>query len=64
MTTSAGKEKTLSIEHSVSDESILKIAKEITVKFIEVGRITPGSFAADFRDIHQAIAITVRKSEQ
>jgi transposase len=64
MSTSAGKEKTITVQFPVSDESILKIAKEIAVKFIEVGRITPSSFAADFRDIHQAIATTVRKSEE
>lgn len=46
---------------SVSDESILKIAKEITVKFIEVGRVTPASFAADFKGIYTTIEQTVRK---
>ncbi|MFV0438943.1 MAG: hypothetical protein ACK5PS_16310 [Desulfopila sp.] len=48
----------------VSDESIVKIAKEITVKFIEVGRITPASFARDFTDIYSTIAAAVEKRSQ
>ncbi|EKD36306.1 MAG: hypothetical protein ACD_75C01558G0001 [uncultured bacterium] len=47
---------------SVSDEAILKIAKEITVKFIEVGRITPASFATAFAGIYSTIDKTVRKN--
>ena len=44
----------------VNDETILKIAKEITVKFIEVGRITPTTFASSFSSIYNAIDQTVR----
>jgi hypothetical protein len=44
----------------VTDEAILKIAKEITVKFIEVGRITPATFAAAFAGIYTTIDKTVR----
>lgn len=39
----------------VSDEFILKITKEITVKFIEVGRITPANFESAFNAIYGAI---------
>lgn len=46
---------------AVTDEAILKIAKEITVKFIEVGRITPATFAAAFAGIYTSIDKTVRK---
>lgn len=46
----------------VTDEAILKIAKEITVKFIEVGRITPASFASAFAGIYSTIDKTVRKN--
>lgn len=46
----------------VTDETILKIAKEITVKFIEVGRITPAGFATAFATIYSTIEKTVRKS--
>lgn len=45
---------------AVDDDTILKIAKEITVKFIEVGRITPTTFAAAFSDIYTTIDKTVR----
>ena len=44
----------------MSDETILKIAKEITVKFIEVGRITPTTFASAFAGIYNTIDKTVR----
>ena len=39
----------------VSEETLLKLSKEIAVKFIEVGRITPANFPAAFKDIHAAI---------
>jgi hypothetical protein len=44
----------------VSDETILKIAKEITVKFIEVGRITPTTFTSAFASVYSTIEKTVR----
>lgn len=49
-------------EGRITDEAILKIAKEITVKFIEVGRITPTSFATAFAGIYAAIDKTVRNT--
>jgi len=45
---------------AVSDETILKMTKEIAVKFIEVGRITPSTFNETFKTIHQTIEETVR----
>ena len=45
----------------VSDETILKIAKEISIKFIEVGRITPATFEQSFKNIYSAIDTTVKK---
>jgi hypothetical protein len=62
------KEKTMSetdktaadLREKVGEETILKIAKEITVKFIEVGRVTPATFSMVFADIYQTIAKTVR----
>ena len=39
----------------VSEETLLKLSKEIAVKFIEVGRITPATFPSAFKDIHTAI---------
>jgi len=44
------------------DEQILRASKEIAVKFIEVGRLSPGSFAETFKIIYQAIEETVSGS--
>ncbi len=46
---------------TVTDETILKIAKEISIKFIEVGRITPATFEQSFKNIFSAIDATVKK---
>jgi hypothetical protein len=46
---------------SVTDETILKIAKEISIKFIEVGRITPATFEQSFKHIYSAIDTTVKR---
>ncbi len=59
----AGQDKTLPITgtpEKVSDETILKIAKEITVKFIEVGRVTPTTFSSSFTNIYNTIDNAVR----
>ncbi|MDY0389897.1 MAG: hypothetical protein RBQ88_03135 [Desulfobulbus oligotrophicus] len=44
----------------VSQEAIFKVTKEIVVKFIEVGRLTPASFADTFDRVYKAIERTVR----
>ena len=44
----------------VTDEAILKVAKEVAVKFIEVGRLTPSNFADTFCEIHKTVYDTVR----
>lgn len=46
----------------VSDETLLKVAKEITIKFIEVGRLTPSTFEQTFESIYNKIKETVRKA--
>ncbi|MFT5698155.1 MAG: transposase [Desulforhopalus sp.] len=45
---------------TVTDEAILKISKEIVVKFIEMGKITPAGFDLNFRNIYTTIDKTVR----
>ncbi|MEK6202147.1 MAG: hypothetical protein N2A40_06985 [Desulfobulbaceae bacterium] len=45
----------------VSDETLLKVAKEIVIKFIEVGRLTPATFEQTFDSIYNTIKETVRK---
>lgn len=44
---------------SKREELILKTVKEIVVKFIEVGNISPTSFDNHFRNIHQTVKDTV-----
>lgn len=40
---------------SKKDELILKTVKEIVVKFIEVGNISPTSFGNHFKSIHKTV---------
>ena len=42
------------------DEQILKAAKEIVVKFIETGRLSPSAFPEAFQSIYQTVADTVK----
>ncbi|MBI9091539.1 MAG: conjugal transfer protein TraB [Desulfobacterium sp.] len=44
------------------DEQILRATKEIVVKFIELGRLSPASVHESFRDIHATIEETVKNS--
>ena len=43
------------------DEQILRTAKEVVVKFIEAGRVSPAGFAETFRTVYDTIDQTVRK---
>jgi len=49
--------------HSKTDEMILKTAKEIIVKFIEIRTVTPNTFHDHFERIYTAVEKTVRKDE-
>ena len=44
----------------VSDEAILKVAKEVVVKFIEVGRLSPANFDETFQSIYKTVHDAVR----
>jgi len=44
----------------VSDEAILKVTKEVVVKFIEVGRLTPANFDETFQNIYRTVHDAVR----
>jgi hypothetical protein len=46
------------------DEMILKTVKEIVVKFIEVGNISPTSFHDHFRNIYTTVEKSVRQNRQ
>ncbi len=41
------------------DEQILRTTKEIVVKFIETGRISPAGFGEAFKNVHSAVKDTV-----
>ena len=47
------------------DEQILRAAKEIVVKFIEAGRVSPAGFSEMFRRVYRTVDETARgvKSE-
>jgi hypothetical protein len=44
------------------DEQILRAAKEIVVKFIETGRVSPTGFPEAFRSIYHTVNETVQQS--
>ena len=44
------------------DEQILRATKEIVVKFIECGRISPSSFHETFKDIYRTVEKTTKGS--
>lgn len=44
---------------NADDEMILKIAKEVVIKFIELGRVSPTNFEATFRAVFWAVKKTV-----
>ena len=46
------------------DEQILRAAKEIVVKFIEGGRISPTGFSETFRNVYKTVDETVRGARQ
>ena len=43
------------------EEQILRTAKEIVVKFIETGRVSPAGFRDAFQNIYRTIADTVNE---
>jgi hypothetical protein len=46
------------------DEHILKAAKEIVVKFIECGRLSPSGFAETFESIYKTVDETVKRQQK
>ncbi|HDD45317.1 MAG TPA: hypothetical protein ENG63_10750 [Candidatus Desulfofervidus auxilii] len=45
------------------EEKILKITKEIVIKFIEIGRLSPTGFAQCFKDIFYTIKEVLEKKD-
>lgn len=48
-------------DQKVTDDVLLKVSKEIAVKFIEVGRLTPATFETVFGNIYDTVKQTVNK---
>ena len=44
------------------DEQILRATKEIIVKFIEMGRLSPSNLHESFKDIYAVVNETVKKN--
>ena len=44
------------------DKHALQVAKEVVIKFIEVGRISPNNFGEVFADIYKSVLDTVTAS--
>ena len=42
------------------EELILKATKEIIVKFIETGRVYPGSFEENFAQVNRVVRASIR----
>ena len=42
------------------DEQILRAVKEIVVKFIETGRVSPTGFTETFKNVYQTVEETVK----
>lgn len=47
-------------EKPVTEVEILKVSKEVVVKFIEVRSLSPANFSETFREIHRSIRDAVR----
>ncbi len=48
---------------NADDEKILRLAKEVVVKFIELGRVSPTNFESHFRNIFWALKNTVVEAQ-
>ncbi|MEW6184663.1 MAG: hypothetical protein AB1585_02870 [Thermodesulfobacteriota bacterium] len=42
------------------EEMVLKVAKEIVIKYIEIGRLPLANFDESFRNIYRSVLETVR----
>ena len=45
------------------DEQILRAAKEIVVKFIEAGRVSPAGFEETFKSVYRTVNETARGTD-
>ncbi len=48
------------LDRPITEETIFKVAKEIVVKYIEVGRVPPGNFTEVFDQVYKGLKKTVQ----
>jgi len=46
------------------DKQILKVTKEVVVKFIETGRVSPAGFNDTFKNVYNTVKETVQGSDE
>ena len=46
------------------EKQVLQVTKEILVKFIEVGRVSPSNFSEYFNSIYADVLASVRKEQK
>ena len=51
------------LQKPVTEDAILRVTKEVVIKFIEVGRLSPGNFGETFDDIYTSVRSTVKKAQ-
>ncbi len=56
-----GRDRDTQAPLSPRDELIMKAAKEIVVKFIEVGRVSPASFADTFKMVIDTLRQSLKR---
>ncbi len=45
----------------IAEETVLKISKEVVIKFIEMGRVTPATFDETFKNVHSTVRETLER---
>ncbi|MCI5222087.1 MAG: hypothetical protein D3924_05305 [Candidatus Electrothrix sp. AR4] len=48
----------------ITDEAILKVTKEIIVKFIEIGRVTPGNFEEHYERVFNTVKQSAKETSK
>lgn len=49
------------VSDSITKETLLKVSKEVVIKFIEMGRVTPATFDDTFKKIYSTLKNTTDK---
>ena len=49
-------------EMTPEDDAVLRTAKEIVIKFIEAGKVSPTTFEKSFKDVFEVVRACVRSA--